>query len=155
MRIRIIAIGTKMPDWVMEGTREYLKRLPREFGPEMIELPLGFRGKNQPVQKAIAAEGSSMLQAIPASDRVIALDAGGSAWNTEKLAETLRHWQQSGNNFSLLIGGPDGLAENCLARAESRWSLSNLTLPHPLVRILVVEQLYRAWTINTGHPYHK
>lgn len=155
MRIKVIAIGTRMPAWVEQGTAEYLKRLPKELGLEIVELPLGFRSKNQPVQKAVQTEGNSMLQAIPANDQVIALDVNGSPLSTEKLARHIGQWLHSGNNFSLLIGGPDGLAGDCLARADMRWSLSALTLPHPLVRVILVEQFYRAWSINAGHPYHK
>lgn len=155
MRIKVIAIGTRMPAWVEQGTAEYLKRLPKELGLEIVELPLGFRSKNQPVQKAVQTEGNSMLQAIPANDQVIALDVNGSPLSTEKLARHIGQWQHSGNNFSLLIGGPDGLAGDCLARADMRWSLSALTLPHPLIRVILVEQFYRAWSINAGHPYHK
>lgn len=96
-----------------------------------------------------------MLAAISDRDRVVALDVKGKPWSTEQLASHLRDWQLGGDNISLLVGGPDGLAEECLARADQRWSLSALTLPHPLVRIVLAEQLYRAWTINNNHPYHR
>ena len=96
-----------------------------------------------------------MLKAIPDGDKVIALDVKGKSWSTEELAQQLGDWQMSGDNYSLLIGGPDGLSPQCLARAGCRWSLSNLTLPHPLVRVLLAEQLYRAWTITVNHPYHR
>lgn len=155
MKLRIIAVGTRMPQWVNEGFQEYAKRMPPELKVEVVELGLGPRGKNQPVERAIAREGEAMLKAIPASDGVIALDVPGKPWTTEKLAQQLRDWQESGNNYNLLVGGPDGLAPECLARAEQSWSLSPLTLPHPLVRVLLMEQLYRAWTVNAGHPYHK
>lgn len=155
MRIKIIAVGTRMPAWVEQGYGEYAKRLPRDFAVEVVELPLGPRGKNAPVQKAIAKEGEQILAAIPAGDRVIALDVKGKPWSTEQLAGNLAGWRMEGDNVSLLIGGPDGLAPECLARAQARWSLSALTLPHPLVRIVLIEQLYRAWTILHNHPYHK
>ncbi len=96
-----------------------------------------------------------MLAAIPDSDRVIALDVKGKSWSTEQLAQNLSRWRMDGDNYSLLIGGPDGLASDCLTRCDAKWSLSALTLPHPLVRIVVIEQLYRAWTILQHHPYHK
>jgi rRNA large subunit m3Psi methyltransferase RlmH len=144
-----------MPQWVNDGFQEYAKRMPPELKIEVVELPLGPRGKNQPVERAIAREGEAMLKAIPSSDGVVALDVPGKPWTTEKLAQQLRNWQQSGSNYNLLIGGPDGLAPECLARADQSWSLSPLTLPHPLVRVLLMEQLYRAWTLNAGHPYHK
>lgn len=155
MRLKIIAIGTKMPDWVEAGCHEYLKRLPSELNVEIIELPLGQRGKGADINRAVQREGESMLKAIGEHDHVIALDVLGKAWSTEQLADKLQQWQLSGDNFSLLIGGPDGLAKECLQRANSKWSLSALTLPHPLVRILLAEQLYRAGTINSGHPYHR
>src|SRR5690606_37409587 len=137
------------------GFNEYAKRMPPELRIELAELPLGQRAKNQPVEKAMAKEGELMLKAIGAGDGVVALDVLGKPWSTEKLAQQLRGWQESGRNYNLLIGGPDGLAPDCLSRADQTWSLSPLTLPHPLVRILLMEQLYRAWTLNAGHPYHK
>lgn len=155
MRTRIIAVGTKMPAWVEQGYKDYAKRLPRDFSVEVVELPMGPRGKNAPVAKAIAKEGQQMLAAIPAGDKVIALDVKGKPWSTEQLAGNLENWRMDGFNYSLLIGGPDGLAPECLAKADLKWSLSALTLPHPLVRIVLIEQLYRAWTILNNHPYHK
>ncbi|WP_297187376.1 23S rRNA (pseudouridine(1915)-N(3))-methyltransferase RlmH [uncultured Porticoccus sp.] len=155
MRLRILAIGTKMPDWVESGCNEYLKRLPPELRIEVVELPLGKRGKGADIQRAILREGEAMLKAIGERDQVIALEVQGKSWSTGDLAVNLQHWQGSGDNVSLLVGGPDGLAPACLARADSRWSLSALTLPHPLVRVLLAEQLYRAWSINAGHPYHR
>ncbi|MEH6617752.1 MAG: 23S rRNA (pseudouridine(1915)-N(3))-methyltransferase RlmH [Porticoccus sp.] len=155
MRLRIIAVGTKMPDWVSAGCNEYLKRLPSELNLEIVELPLGQRGKGADINRAIVREGEAMLKAIGEHDHVIALDVLGKPWSTEQLAGKLQQWQLSGDNFSLLVGGPDGLAPECLKRAHSKWSLSALTLPHPLVRILLVEQIYRAGTINSGHPYHR
>jgi len=144
-----------MPDWVESGCNEYLKRLPPELRIEVVELPLGKRGKGADIQRAILREGEAMLKAIGERDQVIALEVQGKSWSTGDLAVNLQHWQGSGDNVSLLVGGPDGLAPACLARADSRWSLSPLTLPHPLVRVLLAEQLYRAWSINAGHPYHR
>ncbi|WP_299982404.1 23S rRNA (pseudouridine(1915)-N(3))-methyltransferase RlmH [uncultured Pseudoteredinibacter sp.] len=155
MRTRIIAVGTKMPAWVETGYKDYAKRLPRDFPVEVLELPLGPRGKNASIEKAIAKESEAMLAAIPDGDKVIALDVKGKPWSTEQLADKLAGWRMDGNNYSLLIGGPDGLSQQCLQRADVRWSLSALTLPHPLVRIVLIEQLYRAWTILNNHPYHK
>lgn len=155
MRVRIIAAGTKMPAWVQEASQDYLKRFPREWAVEFVEIGLGHRAKGQSVSKAIAKEGEQMLAAIDSRDYVIALDVKGKSWSTEQLSEQMSHWQMNGSNIALLVGGPDGLAENCLARAQQRWSLSALTLPHPLVRVLLAEQLYRGWTILKNHPYHK
>ncbi len=155
MRIRLLAVGTKMPKWVEQGVDEYCKRLPSELKLEVKEIALGKRGKGADIRRAIASEGQKMLAAISDRDRVVALDVKGKPWSTEQLASHLRDWQLGGDNISLLVGGPDGLAEECLARADQRWSLSALTLPHPLVRIVLAEQLYRAWTINNNHPYHR
>ena len=155
MRISIITVGTRMPQWVSQGVEEYSKRLPRELGVDWKELPLAARGKgSKPVQLKVK-EGEQILRAIPAADRVVALDVRGKSLSTAALAKELADWQMSGDNYSLLIGGPDGLSQPCLDRAERRWSLSELTLPHPLVRILLAEQLYRAWTITVNHPYHR
>jgi 23S rRNA (pseudouridine1915-N3)-methyltransferase len=155
MRISIIAVGTKMPDWVKQGVDEYHRRLPRELGVRWLEIPLARRDKGSDGPMLSAREGVELLKAIPDGDRVIALDVGGRRLSTEDLAGRLKAWQMSGDNYSLLIGGPDGLSEDCLARADQRWSLSDLTLPHPLVRVLLAEQLYRAWTITVNHPYHR
>lgn len=155
MRIKLIAVGTRMPGWVTEGYAEYSKRLPAELSLELQELGLGHRGKNADTARAIAREGDDMLAAIGKGDRVVALDVKGRPWSTEQLAEQLQQWQMDGRNVSLLVGGPDGLDPRALQQAEQRWSLSPLTLPHPLVRVLLAEQLYRAWTITKGHPYHK
>ncbi len=155
MRISLIAVGTRMPAWVEAGVDEYRKRLPPELALNIREIPLGKRGKNADIARAIAQEGEAMLAAIGARDRVIALEVKGRAWSTEQLAQQLAGWQMGGDDVSLLVGGPDGLAPGCLARAQERWSLSPLTLPHPLVRVLLAEQLYRAWTLNNNHPYHR
>ncbi len=155
MKIRLIAIGGKMPRWVTEGYNEYAKRFPAEVSFELIELPLGHRGKGADLARAKKQEGDQMLAAIPKGDRVIALEVGGKSWSTEQLAEQLESWQMDGRNVSLLVGGPEGLDGRCVALADQKWSLSALTLPHPLVRVLLVEQLYRACTILQGHPYHK
>ncbi len=160
MRISVIAVGTRMPDWIEAGVSEYKKRLPTEINFEIREIALAPRSKkkgdkNADVARAIQQEGAAMLAAIAARDIVIALDVLGKSVSTENLAMILRDWQMHGDNISLLVGGPDGLADECLVRAEQRWSLSALTLPHPLVRVLLAEQIYRAWTINHNHPYHR
>ena len=155
MRISIVTVGTKMPAWVDEGVQEYHRRMPRELKVDWKTLPLAARGKNTRPAQYREQEGEQILKTIPEGDRVIALDVRGKSLSTEQLAESLRQWQMSGDNYSLLIGGPDGLSDACLQRAERRWSLSALTLPHPLVRILLSEQLYRAWTITVNHPYHR
>ncbi|WP_027855635.1 23S rRNA (pseudouridine(1915)-N(3))-methyltransferase RlmH [Marinobacterium litorale] len=155
MRIRLIAVGGKMPGWVTEGYEEYTRRLPADFRIELVELALGHRGKGADTARAIRSEGDAMLAAIGKGDRVVALTVDGRSWSTEKLAEQAEQWRMSGQNLSLLVGGPDGLDPRCVAAADQKWSLSALTLPHPLVRIVLAEQLYRAWTLLHGHPYHK
>src|SRR5690606_26941421 len=155
MRLRIIAVGTQMPDWVTQGYADYAKRLPRDVVVELVELPLAARSKNSDIARAMEKEGEAMLAAVGKGDRIIALDVLGKSWSTLELAEQLAHWRMSGVNYSVLIGGPDGLAPACLAQASAKWSLSALTLPHPLVRIVLIEQLYRAWTVLHNHPYHK
>jgi 23S rRNA (pseudouridine1915-N3)-methyltransferase len=129
--------------------------MPRELKLNWREIPLVRRGKDTSPELLRNREGEKILKAIPPSEKVIALDVRGERWSTEQLAQQLKRWQMSGDNYSLLIGGPDGLSQECLERASDRWSLSDLTMPHPLVRILLAEQLYRAWTINANHPYHR
>ena len=144
-----------MPGWVNDGYQEYARRLPRECSLALKEIPLGQRPKSVSVERAIADEGARMLAAVSPQQRVIALDVKGRGWSTQQLAGQLELWMQDGRDVSLLVGGPDGLSQDCLARAEQCWSLSPLTLPHPLVRVLLAEQLYRAWSVTTGHPYHR
>ena len=122
---------------------------------ELREIPLATRGKNADIARAIEKESEAMLAAIPPQERVIALDVLGKPQTTASLADALRNWQMQGGNTSLLIGGPDGLSAHCLKRADQQWSLSGLTLPHPLVRIVLAEQLYRAWSLLNNHPYHR
>jgi 23S rRNA (pseudouridine1915-N3)-methyltransferase len=155
MRISVIAVGTRMPAWVSQGVEEYSKRMPREIKLIWREIPLARRGKESAGKQVCVAEGEQILKSIPSSERVIALDVKGKRLSTASLAEQLEAWQMSGDNYNILIGGPDGLSPACLARADQSWSLSDLTLPHPLVRVLLAEQLYRAWTITVNHPYHR
>ena len=155
MQINLIAVGTRMPAWVDAGYNEYARRMPRECGLELIQIPLGQRTKAQAVERDMNEEEKRMLAATTKDQHVVALDIKGRSWSTEDLADQLRNWMQNGCDVSLLVGGPDGLATECLARARQHWSLSPLTLPHPLVRVLLAEQLYRAWTLLSGHPYHR
>lgn len=155
MNIHLIAIGTRMPAWVVSGYEEYARRMPPECRLRLVEIPPGRRGKSQSIESIKAGEGRRLLAAIPPRAGVIALDVAGQPWSTMALAARLRDWRQEGRDIALLVGGPDGLAAESLERAEQHWSLSALTLPHALVRILVAEQLYRAWTLLSGHPYHR
>lgn len=155
MRLTIIAIGEKMPGWVMEGCQEYSKRLQGAFTIKLIEIPLAKRPKNADIARAIRDETSALLSAIPEHDHVIALDLRGEHWSTETLSRKMSEWRMNGQSISLLIGGPDGFDDCALERANACWALSKLTLPHPLVRVVVYEQLYRAWSILNHHPYHR
>lgn len=155
MKIRLISVGTKMPSWVAEGTAEYAKRIKRELGFSLEEIPLAKRSKSQTLEQSMMKEGDSMLARIGSDDLVVALDVKGQALSTADLAARLKHFKQEGRNVSLLIGGPDGLDPRCLQRSNEKWSLSALTMPHPLVRILITEQLYRAHSLLQGHPYHR
>jgi 23S rRNA (pseudouridine1915-N3)-methyltransferase len=155
MRIHLLAVGTRMPAWVTAGYQEYARRLPRECSLQLVEIASGRRGRSGGAARAREAEGRHMLAALPKGCRVIALDVGGVAWSTGMLARQLQDWLGAGRDVALLVGGPDGLAPACLERADESWSLSPLTFPHGLVRVLLAEQLYRAWTLGTGHPYHR
>jgi 23S rRNA (pseudouridine1915-N3)-methyltransferase len=154
VKMTILALGSRMPDWVEQGVREYSKRMPPELKLELRELPLAQRGKGGSPQ-AVRHECDAVRKAHPPRDRMIVLDVSGRSFSTEQLAGQLSQWQMSGCNYSLVIGGPDGVDSRLQQQADLLWSLSPLTMPHPLVRILLVEQLYRAWTINAGHPYHR
>ena len=144
-----------MPDWVQSGYREYATRLSRECALNLIEIPAGKRGPNADLSRIVRAEGERLLAAVPSGSRLIALDERGREWNTVELAGQLTGWLREGRDLSLLVGGPDGLDALCRERSEQLWSLSRLTLPHPLVRIVVAEQLYRAWSLLHHHPYHR
>jgi 23S rRNA (pseudouridine1915-N3)-methyltransferase len=154
MKLRLIAVGTRMPDWVEAGYADYARRLPRELALELVEIPVAARGKNADIARLREAEGEKLLRAA-AGSRVIALDEHGDTLDTAGWAKGIKQWMQEGRDVSLLVGGPDGLAPACLAAASARWSLSRLTFPHALVRVLVAEQLYRAWSLLQGHPYHR
>ena len=159
MRIRLLSVGRRMPGWVDEGFAEYAKRLPAECALELVEIEPGRRGRGNAsaadLDRIRRDEGERLLKALPDGALAVALDVRGRPWSTEQLAAQLTGWLGSGRDVALLVGGPDGLADTCLARAEQRWSLSPLTFPHPLVRVILAEQLYRAWSITKGHPYHR
>lgn len=155
MQLHLIAVGSKMPGWVEQGYQEYAKRLPPECALKLHEIPAGKRGKNADIVRLTRQEGDRMAATIPKGAHVVALEVGGKAWSTEQLSARLDNWLGEGRDVALLVGGPEGLEPGLSAAADERWSLSPLTLPHPLVRIVVAEQLYRAWSILKGHPYHR
>ena len=153
MQLKLLAAGTKLPRWMQEGFQEYASRMPRECRVALHEIPLGDRTGS--AAKARAAENERMMRVLRRDDLVVAMDVKGKAMDTEQLARRLQDWMLSGRDVAILIGGPDGLGADCLARAEMRWSLSPLTFPHGLARVLVAEQLYRAHSILKNHPYHR
>jgi 23S rRNA (pseudouridine1915-N3)-methyltransferase len=155
MQIHLLAAGTRLPAWINQGFNEYAARLPPECRMILKEIPLGASRRGGDSVKAIAEEGARMTAAIPDRAHVVALEVQGRTFSTDELAKNLNRWLQDGRDLALLIGGPDGLAPACTERAETRWSLSPLTLPHGLVRVVVAEQLYRAWSILKNHPYHR
>ena len=155
MKIRLLAVGNKMPAWVEQGYQEYAKRLPRDCSLELVEISPGHRGKNASSDKAMQQEADALKKAIRPGEHVVALAVEGKPWSTERLSEELEGWRNQGGDVALLVGGPDGMTDDVLRLAKQRWSLSPLTRPHPLVRVLLSEQIYRAWTILQGHPYHK
>lgn len=155
MRLRVVSVGQRMPGWVADAWEEYARRMPRELPLELREIPVRKRGRNADLARLKRDEGEALLAAIPPGDRVIALDGRGRPWSTEQLAERLETWMAGGADCAFLVGGPDGLDAACLERATERWSLGPLTFPHPLVRVILAEQLYRAWSITRNHPYHR
>ena len=155
MRVRVLSVGTKMPAWVLAGIAEYQKRLVADLDFSLIEIPMAKRTKNSNIDQCRKKEGDALLASIPSGDYVVALDVSGKSFSTEALVGKIKDFRQRGYNLSLLVGGPDGLDAECLTRASERWSLSALTLPHPLVRVVITEQLYRAISIIKGHPYHR
>lgn len=155
MQIRLISVGNRMPVWVKQGYEEYAKRLPRECELVLKGITPGKRLKNIDIVRLVKEEGERMIAAIPSDTHVVTLDLKGKPWSTSDLSVALKRWLDSGQNISLLIGGPEGLADSARDKANESWCLSNLTFPHPLVRIIVAEQLYRAWSILRNHPYHR
>lgn len=155
MKIHLLAVGQKMPGWVEAGYDEYAQRMPPEVRLELKEIAAGKRGKNADVARILQDEGQRLQAAIPKSAHIVALDVKGKNFSTEQLAARLGEWMQSGQDIALLVGGPEGLSAECRDLAHEYWSLSALTFPHPLVRIIVAEQLYRAWSVLKNHPYHR
>ncbi|EXJ16350.1 23S rRNA (pseudouridine(1915)-N(3))-methyltransferase RlmH [Imhoffiella purpurea] len=155
MRIHLICVGRRMPGWVEEGYAEYAKRLPRECSLNLIEIDPLRRGRSTSANQAREEEGRRILKAVPKGAAITVLDERGQDWSTEQLSGHLGNWLASGCDRALVVGGADGLARDCLERAEQRWSLSAMTFPHPLVRVILAEQIYRAWTLMQGHPYHR
>jgi 23S rRNA (pseudouridine1915-N3)-methyltransferase len=155
VKARLIAVGTGMPGWVQQGYEDYAKRLGHWLPLTLVEVAPGSRGKGRDPRRAMLEEGERVLAVVGKGTRIIALDGAGRAHSSEQLAERLEAWRGMGQDLAFLIGGPEGHPEAVLQTAAERWSLGPLTLPHPLVRVVVAEQLYRAASILAGHPYHR
>ena len=153
MKLRILAVGRKPPQWVESGYAEFAKRFPKEMALELHEIPAGRHHGDR--AKFVAEEATRLEAKIARGDWVVALDERGTAATSQALAERMGKWRMRGGDVCFLIGGSDGLAPALLQRADERLSLSNLTLPHHLVRVVLAEALYRAWSIGAGHPYHR
>lgn len=155
MRVTVLSVGHRMPAWIQEGWQEYIKRMPPEIRVEAVELKPEDRGAGRSTEKAKAAEGERVLAAVPEGGTLIALDERGKAISTQGLSVLLAGWMREGTHPVFAIGGADGHSDAVRERADKLVSLSSLTLPHALVRVLLAEQLYRAWTILARHPYHR
>lgn len=155
MRMHLLAVGQRMPAWVQQGYGEYEQRIKGDFTLQLHEIAAAKRSKGATVDRMMDEEAGRVLSAMPRNARLIALDGRGKDWSTEQLAEQIERWSVDGRELAFAVGGPDGHGKAVLDTAEARWSLSPLTFPHPLVRVLLAEQLYRALTILRGHPYHR
>ncbi len=153
--ITIIAMGNKMPSWVTDASNEFIKRLSDTHKFKLVELPLLKRGHTHELTRILDKEATRLDAAIPSNAYLIALDQRGTSFSSEKLAEHFGHLQHVTSHLCFVIGGPEGLPQSCLNKCNERWSLSKLTLPHPLARVVLLEALYRAWSILNNHPYHK
>ncbi len=155
MQIHLISVGNRMPGWAQQAHGEYARRMAQECELVLREIPLAKRRGNPGTPRRVEQEGVRMLAAIPRGAHVIALDLGGKQWTTEELSSALTRWLERGRDIALLVGGPDGLSPACLERADELWCLSRLTFPHVLVRVIIAEQLYRAFSVLHHHPYHR
>jgi 23S rRNA (pseudouridine1915-N3)-methyltransferase len=154
VKISVISVGNKMPAWVKMGVKEYLKRFPPQIKVSLTELPV-MKSSNQSEKSQMEAEAERLLAKASPRAKLVVLDERGSLWSTVELSQHLQKWMQDGQDIDLMIGGANGLAPQIRERADQIWSLSNLTLPHMMVRVVVVEQLYRAMSILNNHPYHR
>ena len=155
MQLLVAAVGQRMPGWVNEAWTEYARRMPPGLALSLREINLAKRGKNADTRRLTAVESTALYAAMPKGARIIVLDVKGQTWSTGKLASNLEAWMGDGRDVGFMIGGPDGISPEIMQKADNRWSFGPLTLPHPLVRVVLAEQLYRAWTITQNHPYHR
>lgn len=154
MRLRVLAVGQKMPAWVEDGVAEYSRRMPKEYAVEWIDIAPAKRSTASP-QRYREEEGLLILSRLAKTDHLVALDVSGNTISSEKISDRFDQWQMQGQHVSIVIGGPDGLDASVLKRSSEQWSFGRITLPHPLVRVILSEQLYRAWSLQAGHPYHR
>jgi 23S rRNA (pseudouridine1915-N3)-methyltransferase len=155
VKINIIAIGNKMPVWVEQASLDFIKRMPAEIKINSILLPLIKRGKNPDIPRIVRDESRKILSVIPKGSTLVVLDVLGQSVTTMKLSSLLESWLQYGQDISIVIGGPDGVSDELLSAASLKISLSALTFPHTLARVILLEQIYRAWSILNNHPYHR
>ncbi|AJY14123.1 23S rRNA (pseudouridine(1915)-N(3))-methyltransferase RlmH [Burkholderia dolosa] len=155
MKLYIVAVGHKMPGWIASGFDEYAKRMPPELRIELREIKPELRSGSRSAESVMAAERQKIDAALPKGARIVALDERGRDWTTMQLAHALPGWQQDGRDVAFMIGGADGLDPELKARADLLLRISSMTLPHGMVRVLLAEQLYRAWSITQNHPYHR
>jgi 23S rRNA (pseudouridine1915-N3)-methyltransferase len=155
VHIRLLAVGDRQPPWVVDACERYIGRLPRAWKFRLDTIPTVHRSKNDKSQQAIDAESDGLLAKLRSGEQFVLLDESGKQLSSKGLAQKMSDWQVDGRDLCFVIGGPDGVSEALRRRADAVWSLSQLTLPHALARVVLAEQLYRAWTLQTGHPYHR
>jgi len=155
MHIRLIAVGDRQPSWVDEAFRTYSGRFPPQWKFRLDVIATAKRTKAENARRAIETEGELILGKLAGDEQAVLLDERGKQLTSNSLAGRLSGWQADGRNLAFIIGGPDGVSDECRQRADFVWSLSDLTLPHGLARVLLAEQLYRAWSLESGHPYHR
>lgn len=155
MHIRLLAVGDRQPSWVDDAFRIYSERYPRDWQFRLDAISTERRHKTDKSRQAVVAEGERILARLATTEQVVLLDERGTQLTSSALADKLTQWQQNSRDLCFIIGGPDGVSGACLQRADFTWSLSRLTLPHGMARVLLAEQLYRAWSLQTGHPYHR
>ena len=155
MKIRLLAVGQKMPKWVQQTFSDYNNRLPKSQQIQLLEIAPVHRAKTMNTQKAMQIEGQNILMALKPHEKVIIFDEHGKAVSTKYLANCIKNWQLQAQDVALIIGGADGFSQQVKDKADATWSLSRLTFPHPLVRVIVMEQIYRAYSLIANHPYHR
>jgi 23S rRNA (pseudouridine1915-N3)-methyltransferase len=155
LKIKLLCVGDKLPSWVNDGAREYIHRIRGNTCVELIEIPAQKRGKHADIARILSHEGEAILKQHAQGAHLICLDRPGRAYDSLAFADKIQDWQQLGQNISFVVGGPEGLDNDLLARADETWALSKMTFTHHVARIMLAEQLYRAWSITEGLPYHR